>query len=103
MYNDLITLCDIELKEDKYGNEIEHEKNKKDVFAKIRSIRMSEFYAAANAGLQPSLEAIIGDYRDYSGEKIVKHDGETYRVLRTYRVGRQLEITLSHKLKDAEE
>ena len=100
MYNELIALCNMELTTDEYGNEIEHERNSKELFAKVRSIRMSEFYAASVAGLKPSLEVILGDYRDYSGESVVKYDGNAYRVLRTYRMGRQLEITLSHELRD---
>ena len=100
MYNEIIKLCKTTLEVDEYGNELETKPTKREVFAQIRSIRMSEFYAAATADMSPSCVAVLADYRDYEDEEVVLWNDEKYRVLRTYRKGKQLELTLSKKLKD---
>lgn len=100
MYNEIIKLCQTTLAVDECGNEFETKPTMREVFAQIRSIRMREFYAAATADMSPSCVAVLSDYRDYEDEEIVFWNDEKYRVLRTYRKGKQLELTLSKKLKD---
>lgn len=64
------------------------------VFAREQSIGAKEFYQAAASGLQPERKFILADYLDYQGEKFVRYDGELYHVLRTYRAGQNLELTV---------
>ena len=66
----------------------------RDVFAKLGSIGQKEFYQAHAVGLQPEIKFILADYLDYDGEELVQHNGQRYRVLRTYRKGQELEITV---------
>lgn len=67
---------------------------KNDVFARLASIGQKEFYQAHAVGLQPELKFILSDYLDYNGEKLVEHEGQRYRVLRTYRAGLELELVV---------
>lgn len=67
----------------------------RDVFASLHSIGTKEFYQAAAIDYHPELKFVIADYLDYEGETLVKHDGALYRVLRTYRAGQELEITVT--------
>lgn len=66
----------------------------REVFAKIASIGQQEFYQAQANGLKPELKFEIADYLDYENEKKLIHEGIEYDVLRTFRKGRILEITV---------
>ncbi len=68
--------------------------NKREVFASLRSIGMNEFYQAATTDHQPELKFVIADHLDYEGETLVVHDGQAYRVVRMYRTGQALELTV---------
>lgn len=63
------------------------------VFAEIRSVGYSEFYAAKSAGIEPSIVFVLADYAEYDGEKIVLFDGKRYRVVRTYTNAQTIELT----------
>lgn len=67
---------------------------KREVFASLRSIGTQEFYQAATTDYQPELKFVIADYLDYEGETLVVHDDQAYRVVRTYRAGQALELTV---------
>lgn len=67
---------------------------RREIFAKILSIGQQEFYQAQANGLKPELKFEIADYLDYQGEKEIIHESIKYQVLRTYRKGKQLEITV---------
>lgn len=67
---------------------------KREVLCSFRSIGMTEFYAASSTDFRPELKLVLADYLDYEGETLVDFEGQRYRVLRTYRAGLELEITL---------
>lgn len=67
---------------------------KREVFCGFRSIGMKEFYSASTTDFHPELKIVLADYLDYDGATLVDFQGKRYRVLRTYRVGQELEITL---------
>lgn len=67
---------------------------KREVFCGVRSIGMREFYAASTTDFHPELTLILADHLDYNNETLVDYDGQRYRVLRTYRTGQELELTL---------
>lgn len=91
--NDVITLIQQNRSVDDYGDPVITETTR-DVFAKLGSIGQKEFYQAHAVGLQPEIKFVLADYLDYDGEELVQHDGQRYRVLRTYRKGQELELTV---------
>lgn len=93
MYNDVIQLVRKETTKDAYGDRQTVEVAR-EVFAEYVSISQSEFYQAAATGLKPELRFRLADYYDYDGEPIVNYHGERYRVLRTYRSGQGIELTV---------
>lgn len=71
------------------------EGTRRDVFCGLRSIGHTEFYEAYATDLRPELKFVLADYLDYEGEAFVEHNGTIYRVLRTYRTGQELELTVT--------
>jgi hypothetical protein len=67
----------------------------RDVFCRTASIGMKEFYEANAHDFYPEMKFILADHLDYEGEQLCEHDGRRYRVLRTYRAGQELEITVT--------
>lgn len=67
---------------------------KREVFCGFRSIGMREFYAASTTDFHPELKLVLGDYLDYNGETLADYNGQRYRIIRTYRTGQELELTL---------
>ncbi len=57
-----------------------------EVFAEKRAVPQAEFFSAGASGLKPSAVFVVQAI-DYSGEDKVRHDGEDYRVYRTYDTG----------------
>lgn len=99
MYNEVIKLVSETATVDKYGNDIPVY-TAREVFADVRSIGMREFYSAAQTDYKPECTAVLADYRDYNGEKIIIWNDEKYHLVRTYRNGRQLELTLERRIGD---
>ena len=85
---------------DDYGDPVITETTR-EVFAKLGSIGQKEFYQAHAVGLQPELKFILADYLDYDDEPMVEHNGQRYRVLRTYRKGQELELTVYREVNPA--
>lgn len=65
----------------------------REVFCSVRSIGMREFYQANATDFHPEIKFVLADYLDYQGETKAIHDGQLYRILRTYRTGIELELT----------
>jgi len=63
------------------------------VYCTVRSVSRSEFYNALNAGMQPEYVFVLALAEDYQGERVVRYNGQKYRVIRTYRVDDGIEIT----------
>lgn len=71
----------------------------REVLCGVRSIGMREFYQASASDFHPEVKFVLADYLDYSNEPRVKYDGDlavpgVYCVLRTYRTGQELELTV---------
>ena len=64
------------------------------VFCRLASIGQQEFYQANTTDFHPELKFILADYLDYAGETMAEHDGQRYRVIRTYRSGQELELVV---------
>lgn len=68
---------------------------KREVFAGLRSVGMTEFYRSRATGFKPELKFVLADHLDYNDETIIQHEGKFYRVVRTYRTGQELEIVVT--------
>lgn len=66
----------------------------REVFCGFRSIGQKEFYASSSTDFRPELKLVLADYLDYDNETLVDYNGQRFRVLRTYRNGQALELTL---------
>lgn len=101
MYNDIIWLGSIRYTKNAAGQEIEH-KEWREVFAKVLSVKRTEFYAAAMANIRPEYVFAIADRDEYRNEKVVRYEGQTYDVIRTYgKPGEKtLEITVRMRERD---
>ena len=69
--------------------------SRREVFAKQISIGMTEFYEAAATDYRPEIKFNLTDYLDYNGETYAEHEGKFYRIMRTYRAGQSIELTLT--------
>jgi SPP1 family predicted phage head-tail adaptor len=85
---------------DAYGDQVTTE-TARQVFCKVGSIGQKEFYQAQAVGLQLEAKFILTDYLDYDGETLVEYSGTRYRILRTYRVGQELELTVYREVNPA--
>ena len=86
--NELLTL----VKRTFDDNGLLMEETRRDVFCRLASIGLSEFYQAQATNLRPELKFILADHLEYEGEYLVIHNSEWYRVIRTYRTGQALEL-----------
>lgn len=66
----------------------------REVLCGVHSIGMKEFYQANGSDFHPELKLVLADYLDYDGETLADYNGQRYRILRTYRAGQELELTL---------
>lgn len=64
------------------------------VYVMPRSVYSSEFYAAAEAGLHPSITFELTNRADYANERLIKWNGQIYNVIRTDWVGQRDAIRL---------
>ncbi len=67
---------------------------RRDVFCALRSVGHTEFYEAYAVDCHPELKFVLADYLEYNGETFIKYGDDIYRVIRTYRIGQELEITV---------
>ena len=91
--SEVLTLIQQTQGPDDYGDLVVQETTR-EVFGRLGSISQAEFYQAHAVGLKPELKFILADYLDYENETEVEYLGQRYRVLRTFRNGQELELTL---------
>ena len=98
---------------DDYGNEI-IQATERDLMCQVYGVARNEFYAAAQAGLQPEITVRLSDIADYGGEKTARWAGELYSVIRVYRdagsfqrgrgfAPNGVELTLQRRIEDEED
>ena len=88
--NEVVTLIARTWDEDKN----QWDETKRDVFCGIRSVGYGEFYASNATDYRPELKFVLADYLDYAEETLTEYNGVRYRILRTYRTGQELEMTV---------
>lgn len=82
---------------DENGNIYATEKSQTNVLCDLKSVTRSEYYSAANAGLNPTHVFEINGF-EYNGEQEVIFNGETFAVIRTYRTkSESIELTCERK------
>ena len=85
---------------DEYGDAVISE-SRREVICRIGSVGQKEFYQAHAVGLKPECKVVLEDYLDYEGENLAELNGERLSVLRTFRSGQELEITLYREVNPA--
>lgn len=87
------------LSEEPHGVFDSHTPTQTEVFAEVKSVKMSEFYTALNDGIQPEYIFTLTDYADYNGQKTIIYNGTYYDVVRTYTPvnGQTIDITVKRK------
>lgn len=74
----------------------QYREERREVFAKVRSVSMREKYKALAVGLEPELVFVLADYMDYDGEQEIEFEKVRYSVTRTFRKETdELEITVA--------
>lgn len=91
--NEILTLIKRTVEQDDQGDPTITEV-KRQVFCRTQSIGQKEFYEANARDFHPEVKFVIADYLDYENETLVEYNGQRYRVLRTYRTGQELELTV---------
>lgn len=56
-----------------------------EIFARVASVTRSEFFEAGRAGLNPEMMFEIF-HGDYDGQTLIRWNGKTYAVYRTYHI-----------------
>jgi len=90
-HSQIIKLISVTITEDEIGNQVETEAERT-VYANQFYVSSSEFYNAAATGLKPEKMFEIYSW-EYKGEGKLKHDGETYRIIRTEARGDKARLT----------
>lgn len=67
----------------------------KSVFANVRSVGQRETYAAAAVGVKPEYTVQLADYLDYNYQPFARVDGRLFKIYRTFRSNKKLELTLT--------
>ena len=82
LFRDVIDLISVTYEQSPSGAPIEVE-TPRQVFANKRSVRQSEFYAAAMVGLRPEIMFEVRTV-EYQGEELLDYEGRRYEVIRSY-------------------
>ena len=98
MYNELVTLYRLDISQDDSGNETVTLIDPQELFCRVKSIGVKEFYAAATADMTPELTIVLADEYDYSNQKVAEYEGVFYDISRTYVNGHEVELTLMKRL-----
>lgn len=98
----VIKLISITYAVDKYGNQVET-RAERQVFCTVNSVGRTEFYQAAQTGLQPSYVFTLSHYVDYRGEKECKYTDWTgtekvFTITRTYIRGDSIDLTAEERV-----
>lgn len=82
MFNKTIELVGATLTQDGLGQMVETPIYRK-VYAKLKSVPQSEFFAAGQTDIKPSACFVVRT-GEYDGEKKIRYNGAIYSIYRTY-------------------
>lgn len=98
LWNQVLSLLAIAEGTDARG-EITETETSRQVYADQQSVRQSEFYAAMTAGMKPEIMFVVRAC-DYQGEQALLHEGQCYKVIRTYsKDGETMELVCSRSVR----
>ena len=92
-YTEIIYLITKKKEEDDIGNNISSSELAKKRYAKKQSVKVSEFYNAVQAGMNPSIELVIKRL-DYCNEEELEWNEERYSIIRTADPKNKFDIVL---------
>lgn len=81
-FNSTIDLLKIIHTQDDVGNDVETIEKRK-TLAEKKSVKQSEFYQAATAGLKPEIVFVLWS-QEYKWENKLEYDGKIYSIIRVY-------------------
>jgi len=82
LWRDVIELVKVTYQQNEIGEWLPVE-TKRQVMADKQSVRQSEFYQAAIAGLRPEVMFVVRS-AEYEGEAQLEYNGKRYNIVRTY-------------------
>ena len=97
-HNQIIKLINVTVTEDSIGNQVALA-TERTVYANEFYVNQSEFYNASVAGLKPEKQFELYSY-EYQGEPKLKHDTDTYNIIRTEKRGDKIRLTCERILAD---
>ena len=92
-YSEIIYLEAETKQEDGIGNISSSISSQKKCYAKVQSVRTSEFYNAIEAGMNPAIEFVIKKL-NYANEKLIEWNNEIYSVIRVVEPKNKYDIVL---------
>lgn len=103
MYDYGLTLIGVTgYQRDANGNYLSQGETRTEILCDVKSVTRSEFYSAAQAGLNPEQVFEVNGF-EYAGQQEVEFEGERYTVIRAYRIPpvyEKLELTCERKAKN---
>ena len=100
LFNSELTLISMTIQIDEYGNVSDAEEKRVKVLCAPLSVTRTEFYSAAQAGLNPTNIFEINGF-EYNGEGLVEYEGAVYSVIRSYQTDYEtVQLTCERKPKD---
>lgn len=69
----------------------------------VRTAYYSEVYQARAVGLRPELVFVLSSPAEYQDEQRIEYNGIEYKVIRTYRAGRMMELTVQRSNADVDD
>ena len=102
MWNDFILISDTETVNG-FGDVVKVE-TERHVYGEETSVGMKEFYQGQAVGFKPEIKVTLTNWLDYHGEHRIRYtpfgmtDPITFTVIRTYRNGEAIELTLEREV-----
>jgi SPP1 family predicted phage head-tail adaptor len=81
-FDEELTLIGLTYTQDDLGQSVETE-TRTTVLCEVLSVTRSEFFAAAQANMQPEYTFVVNRY-DYEGQQRVEYEGKSYDVIRHF-------------------
>ena len=91
LFRDVLTLLGRQLVQDPVSGQMKEVETEREVFANRKSVRQSEWYAAALAGLRPEIMFEVRSF-EYQDERALRYQGRRYDIIRTYDRGEMTEL-----------
>lgn len=95
--NDVVYLVTEITEEDVLGNNIVKERTETAVFCEILSAGQQEFLKAATVGFKPQYRVKLWK-QEYSGQSVVRIEGDCYSVYRTFILNEFAELYLERRV-----